>query len=212
MFLIGPFLGLAPSSFGEPVDSGVPGMAFDHNTPVTMTDGLQLRVNIYRPDKPGRYPVLMLMGPYGKDTKYADAPAYKASWTKLLAKYPDLCKKSSCRYLRFEAPDPERWVQEGYIVIAADSRGSGASPGMLDPLSPREIEDYATLITWASRQLWSTGKDGLVGTSYHAINQWLVAARQPEGLAAILPWEGAFDYYPEIAFHGGIPSVAACKF
>ena len=212
MFLIGSFLGLAPSSFGERVDSGVPGMTFDHNAPVTMTDGLQLRVNIYRPDKPGRYPVLMLMGPYGKDTKYADAPAYKASWAKLLAKYPDLCRKSSCRYLRFEAPDPERWVQDGYIVIAADSRGTGASPGMLDPLSPREIEDYATLINWASNQPWSTGKVGLIGTSYHAINQWLVAARQPEGLTAILPWEGAFDYYREIATTGGIPNIAAWKF
>jgi predicted acyl esterase len=212
MFLIGSFLGLAPSSFGERVDSGVPGMTFDHNAPVTMTDGLQLRVNIYRPDKPGRYPVLMLMGPYGKDTKYADAPAYKASWAKLLAKYPDLCRKSSCRYLRFEAPDPERWVQDGYIVIAADSRGTGASPGMLDPLSPREIEDYATLINWASNQPWSTGKVGLIGTSYHAINQWLVAARQPEGLIAILPWEGAFDYYREIATTGGIPNIAAWKF
>jgi uncharacterized protein len=212
VLVMGSIFLLAPSSFGERVDSGVPGMAFDHNTPVTMTDGVPLRVNIYRPDKAGRYPVLMLMGPYGKDTKYADAPAYKASWAKLLAKYPDLCKKSSCRYLRFEAPDPERWVQDGYIVIAADSRGAGASPGMLDPLSPREIEDYATLITWASHQAWSTGKVGLVGTSYHAINQWLVAARQPEGLAAILPWEGAFDYYREIAFTGGIPNVAAWKF
>ena len=212
MFLIGSFLRLAPSSFGERVDSGVPGMTFDHNAPVTMTDGLQLRVNIYRPDKPGRYPVLMLMGPYGKDTKYADAPAYKASWAKLLAKYPDLCRKSSCRYLRFEAPDPERWVQDGYIVIAADSRGTGASPGMLDPLSPREIEDYATLINWASNQPWSTGKVGLIGTSYHAINQWLVSARQPEGLTAILPWEGAFDYYREIATTGGIPNIAAWKF
>jgi len=202
----------ANTSFGEPVDSGVRGLALDHNASVTMTDGVQLRVNIYRPEKPGRYPVLMLMGPYGKDTKYADAPAYKASWAKLLAKYPDLCKKSSCRYLRFEAPDPERWVQNGYIFIAADSRGTGASPGMLDPFSPREIEDYATLITWASHQPWSTGKVGLVGTSYHAINQWLVAARQPEGLAAILPWEGAFDYYREIATTGGIPNLAAWKF
>ena len=103
-------------------------------------------------------------------------------------------------------------MKDGYIVIAADSRGTGASPGMLDPLSPREIEDYATLITWASRQPWSTGKVGLTGTSYHAINQWLVAARQPEGLAAILPWEGAFDYYREIATTGGIPNLAAWKF
>ncbi len=212
VFAMGSIFALSPSSFGELVDSGVQGMAFDHNAPITMTDGLQLRVNIYRPDKSGRFPVLMLMGPYGKDTPYADAPAYKASWSKLLAKYPDLCKKSSCRYLRFEAPDPERWVQDGYIVIAADSRGAGASPGKLDPFSPREIEDYATLITWASRQPWSTGKVGLIGTSYQAINQWLVAARQPEGLAAILPWEGAFDYYREIAFYGGIPNTVSWKF
>ncbi|WP_042264496.1 CocE/NonD family hydrolase [Paraburkholderia heleia] len=43
-------------------------MIFDHDVPVAMTDGVKLRVNIYRPEKPGRYPVLMLMGPYGKDT------------------------------------------------------------------------------------------------------------------------------------------------
>jgi uncharacterized protein len=212
ILVTGSIFALARAGLGERVDSGVRGMAFDHDTPVTMTDGLQLRVNIYRPDKPGRFPVLMLMGPYGKDTSYADAPAYKPSWSKLLAKYPDLCKKSSCHYLRFESPDPERWVQDSYIVIVADTRGTGASPGMLDPFSPREIEDYATLITWASRQPWSTGKVGLLGTSYMAINQWLVAARQPEGLAAILPWEGAFDYYREIAFYGGIPNTVSWKF
>jgi hypothetical protein len=83
---------------------------------------------------------------------------------------------------------------------------------MLDPFSPREIEDYATLITWASHQPWSTGKVGLLGTSYMAINQWLVAARQPAGLTAILPWEGAFDYYREIAFYGGIPNTVSWKF
>src|SRR5947209_6500464 len=90
-------LAVAQPSWAEPVASGVPGMLFDHDVPVTMTDGLQLRVNIYRPEKPGHYPVLMLMGPYGKDTSMADAPAYKTSWAKLIAKYPDLCKTSSCR-------------------------------------------------------------------------------------------------------------------
>jgi uncharacterized protein len=34
-----------------------------------------------------------------------------------------------------------------------DRRGRiGASPGVLDPFSPRETEDYATLITWAAHQ------------------------------------------------------------
>jgi uncharacterized protein len=199
---------LVQSVAAEQVDSGVPGMIFDHDVPVTMTDGAKLRINIYRPDKPGRYPVLMLMGPYGKDTSMADAPAYKTSWAKLIAKYPDLCKHSTCRYIRFEAPDPERWVPNGYVVIHADVRGAGASPGILDPFSARETEDYATLITWAAHQPWSTGKVGLLGTSYQAINQYQVAALQPEGLAAILPWEGAFDQYREIARYGGILNVA----
>lgn len=190
------------------VESGVPGMLFEHNVPVTMTDGAAVRVNIYRPEKAGRFPVVMLMGPYGKDTPFAEAPAYRASWARLIGKFPELPKKSSCRYLRFEAPDPERWVPDGYIIIHADCRGAGSSPGMLNPLSPREIEDYATLIAWASRQPWSKGKVGLLGTSYHAINQWQVAARQPVGLAAILPWEGAFDHYRETLFFGGIPNSA----
>lgn len=195
---------LASPAAAEVVASGVPGMTFEHNVPITMTDGLQLRANVYRPDKPGRYPVIMLMGPYGKDTHYKDHPVYRESWKKLLAKYPDVCVKSSCRYMRWEAPDPERWVPDGYVVIHADSRGTGASPGLLDTFSPRETEDYATLITWASRQPWSSGKVGLLGTSYYAINQWAVAARQPEGLAAMMPWEGAFDQYREIGFSGGI--------
>jgi uncharacterized protein len=94
------------------------------------------------------------------------------------------------------------------FVIHADVRGAGASPGVLDPFSPRETEDYATLVTWAAHQPWSSGKVGLLGTSFQAINQYQVAALQPEGLAAILPWEGAFDQYREIAYYGGLLNVA----
>jgi hypothetical protein len=61
-------IGAVEPTFAEHVDSGVPGMIFEHNVAVTMTDGVQLRVNIYRPEKPGHYPVLMSMGPYGKDS------------------------------------------------------------------------------------------------------------------------------------------------
>jgi predicted acyl esterase len=188
------------------VQSGVAGMIFEQNVEVEMSDGLKLRVNVYRPDKAGRFPVVLLHGPYGKDTRDAASPAYSDAWKKLLEKNPGLCKVSSCRFIRWEAPDPERWVPDGYVVIHADSRGSNASPGLLDPLSARQTEDYATLITWAARQAWSSGKVGLLGLSYYAINQWQVAARQPEGLAAIIPWEGAFDHYRDSAFHGGIPS------
>lgn len=190
----------------ERVETGVPGMIFERNVQVTMSDGLKLRVNIYRPDRQGRFPVVMLQGPYGKDTRDADAPPYQEAWKHLIAKNPTLCKTSSCRFIRWEAPDPESWVPDGYVIVHADSRGSNASPGYLDSFSPREIEDFATVITWASRQPWSNGKVGLLGISYYAITQWQVAARQPEGLAAIIPWEGAFDHYRDISYHGGIRS------
>ena len=198
---------MTPSSFAQRTETGIPGMIFEHNIEVTMSDGSNLRVNVYRPDRPGRFPVVMLHGPYGKDTRDADAPAYQDAWKKLTAKYPELCKTSSCRFIRWEAPDPESWVPNGYVIVHADSRGSNASPGMLDPFSPRQTEDFATLITWAARQPWSSGKVGLLGVSYYAINQWQVAARQPEGLAAIIPWECAFDHYRDTAYPGGIPST-----
>lgn len=47
----------------EQIDSGVPGMIFEHNVAVPVSDGAAIRLNIYRPDKLGRYPVLMSMGP-----------------------------------------------------------------------------------------------------------------------------------------------------
>jgi uncharacterized protein len=71
-----------------------------------------------------------------------------------------------------------RWVVANYIVIHVDVRGAGASPGVLDPLSPRETEDYAIAITWAARQPRSSGKAGLLGTSFLAINQYSGEARK----------------------------------
>jgi uncharacterized protein len=190
------------------MESGVPGMIFERSAPVAMSDGVQLRINIYRPETEGRYPVVMIQGPYTKDAHLKDLPFYREAWKHMVAKNPDLLRRSSGRFIRWEAVDPERWVPDGYVVIHADARGSGASPGYLDRFAPREIEDFATLITWASRQVWSNGKVGLLGISYYAISQWQVAARQPEGLAAIIPWEGAFDHYRELSHHGGIFSNA----
>ncbi len=53
-------------------------------------------------------------------------------------------------------------------------------------------------------QSWSNGKVGLNGISYYAENQWQCAALQPKHLAAICLWEGAADFYRDMAHHGGI--------
>jgi putative CocE/NonD family hydrolase len=111
---------------------------------------------------------------------------------------------SSNRYQNWETADPEKWVPDGYVCVRVDSRGAGRSPGYLDIFSAQETRDYYECIEWAGTQPWSNGKVGLLGISYYAISQWLVAALQPPHLAAICPWEGASDYYREFTHHGGI--------
>jgi len=184
-----------------------PDVVFEYNRGVVMSDGLKMRANVFRPAKPGRYPVIVTHGLYGKDVAWQTAKPYREAWQKMSAKLPDLCKDSSCSFMRWEMPDPERWVPAGYVVIHADSRGSGKTPGFLDPLGARETQDYKELIEWAAAQPWSNGKVGLLGISYYAINQWQVASLQPKGLAAIIPWEGAVDAYRDMSYHGGIPST-----
>lgn len=180
-------------------------MIFEKDVPVEMSDGLSLRVNVFRPAKEGRYPVVMSHGVYAKDVHFSHA--FGPQWEKLTAIYPDLTRNgSSGRFLRWEIPDPERWVPDGYIIVVADARGTGKSPGYLDPRSPRENQDYYDLIEWAGVQPWSNGKVGLLGISYLAINQWSVAALNPPHLAAICPWEGFWDHYRDNSHHGGILS------
>ena len=181
-------------------------LIFDKDVPVPVSDGLVLRANVFRPKAPGRYPVVMAMGIYGKDAHFGDA--FKAQWDNLLRIYPGLCANGSTgHYLRWENVDPERWVPDGYVVVTVDSRGSGKSPGYLDPFSPRETADFHDAIEWAGEQPWSNGKVGLLGISYFAIKQWQVAALRPPHLAAIIPWEGANDFYRDWSHHGGIFSA-----
>jgi putative CocE/NonD family hydrolase len=184
----------------------VSGVIFEHDTLVSLSDGLVMRVNVFRPETADRSPVIVTHGVYGKDVDWPSAPPYKAAWKMLLRKLPALKAKSTLAFMRWEMPDPERWVPLGYVVIHADARGTGKTPGQLDPMRPREIQDYKELIEWAASQPWSNGRVGLMGISYYAITQWRVAALKPKGLAAIMPWEGAVDHYRDIATHGGIPS------
>lgn len=178
-------------------------MLVEKNVGIPMRDGVVLRCNVFRPKGEGRFSVVMAQGVYGKDVHFADA--FKPQWEKLLEVYPKLCSNGSTgKYLRWETVDPERWVPDGYVVIQVDSRGTGQSPGYLDPRSAREMQDYYECIEWAGEQGWSNGKVGLCGISYYAFTQWAAAAMQPPHLAAICPWEGFVDYYRDSTHHGGI--------
>jgi uncharacterized protein len=173
----------------------------DWDVPIEMDDGVVLRADVFRPEE-GRHPVLLSYGPYAKGLAFQEG--YPNQWERMVSQQPDVEAGSSNRYQNWEVVDPEKWVPDGYVCVRVDSRGAGRSPGRLDPFSPRETSDLAASIEWAAAQPWSSGKVGLNGISYYAMNQWHVAGRAPRGLTAMCAWEGASDWYRDAARHGGI--------
>jgi predicted acyl esterase len=170
-------------------------LAIERDVAIPMRDGSPLYANIYRPGDSDRYPVVMTVGPYGKDLHFGDFNP---------AAYAQIAEHGP--HLNWETPNPEWWVPHGYVVVRVDQRGIGRSPGRLDLFSQQQGEDFYDAIEWAALQPWSTGKVGLLGISYYALSQWQVAALHPPHLAAIIPWEGLHDMYREAIRHGGILS------
>jgi len=182
------------------------GIHIDWDVPIAMSDGSMLRCDVFRPDAPGQYPVIMAVGPYGKWLSFQDE-VWGGQWKMLCAQEPEILKLSSNRFQNYEFADPERFVPDGYVLIRVDVRGTGRSPGVMDLLSKRETQDYFECIEWAAVQPWSNSKVGLNGVSYLAMNQWQVAALRPPHLSAMCIWEGCSDFYREFYRHGGIHSL-----
>jgi len=178
------------------------GMCIDWDAPIATDDGIILRADVFRPPADGKYPVILSYGPYAKGLDFREG--YKSQWARLIHAAPETLENSSNKYQNWELIDPEKWVPDGYACVRVDSRGAGRSPGVVDCWSSREARDIYECVEWAGTQPWSNGKVGINGISYYAMNQWQVAALQPPHLAALCLWEGASDYYRELARHGGI--------
>jgi len=181
------------------------GMRVDWDVPIRMDDGLVLRADVYRPEREGRFPVILSYGPYAKGLAFQEG--YPSAWQRMVSEHPDVAYGSTNRYQNWEVVDPEKWVPDGYACVRVDSRGAGRSPGYIDHFSPRETQDFYLCIEWAGVQPWASGKVGLNGISYYGINQWHVASLRPPHLAAMCIWEGAADWYRDMTHHGGILST-----
>jgi predicted acyl esterase len=176
---------------------------FEHDVEVAVRDGTILRVNVFRPEGDGGYPVILCTHPYGKDrlpergpSGYRPLPQYR------MIRQPKRVTFSA--WTTWESPDPAYWVTRGYAVVNCDLRGFGTSDGRGNLLTDAEAQDIYDLIEWAATQPWSNGKVGMNGVSYLAISQYKSAALRPPHLAAICPWEGFSDVYRDFARPGGI--------
>jgi uncharacterized protein len=193
------------SHTGRLEDGRYPGLRYEEQTfekfrkfkdvAVPLRDGTTIYIDVFRPLRDFPSPSLLAWSPYGKHglknlgmMPGADVPA---GWVS--------------KHSIWEGPDPEYWCPRGYSIISPDPRGAWSSEGTLTFWSTSEADDGYDLIEWVARQPWSSGKVGMLGVSYLAVSQWMIAARRPPSLAAICPWEGFSDAYRELYFHGGIP-------
>ncbi len=176
------------------------GMTIERNTSVPLPDGGVLSADIFRPTGHGRYPVILSVGPYPKSIPFKDwSPADHARQVLKSG-------QGDADLMHWETALPENWVPQGYVQIRCDQRGSGQSPGKLDLLGPQVQRDFVEAIEWAGVQPWSNGNVGLLGDSYFAAVQWLVAQHQPKHLKAMIAVQGFTDFYRDAIRHGGLLS------
>ena len=143
-----------------------------------MRDGTVLMADVYRPQEPGTYPVLLMRLPYNKD----------AAQTYVYAK-------------------PEEYASHCYIVVIQDVRGQYKSQGEFYPFRDEGKDGYDT-VEWAAQLPGSNGKVGMYGFSYVGATQWLAAAEKPPHLVAIAPAHTSSDYYDGWSYEGGAFSLA----
>ncbi|MFC4114566.1 CocE/NonD family hydrolase [Nonomuraea zeae] len=144
---------------------------------MTTRDGVELVATLWRPDRIGRFPVLLSRTAYGRGPA---GPGFHL--------------------------DLPRLVAAGYAVVAQDVRGTGASQGEFRFISG-EAEDGHDAVRWAATQPWSDGNVGMFGDSYLAITQLLAAQERPEGLRAIAPHVSPYSLYDCVYQPGGIPNL-----
>jgi uncharacterized protein len=122
-----------------------------------LSDGTRLDADIYRPDAPGAYPVLLMRQAYGR--RIASAICYA---------------------------HPSWYAAHGYVVVIQDVRGRGTSEGRFRALE-NEIADGAETVAWAAKLPGTTGAVGMYGFSYQGIDQLAAAIKAGPALKALAP-------------------------
>lgn len=142
-------------------------------------DGIRLDADVYRPEGPGDFPVLLMRQPYGR--KIASTISYA---------------------------HPHWYAAQGYLVVVQDVRGRGSSAGEFR-LFADEAADGADSIAWAAALPGSTGAVGMYGFSYQGTDQLLAAAAGAPALKALAPAMIGWDLRTDWAYENDAFCLAA---
>jgi uncharacterized protein len=154
---------------------------------VAVRDGTRLAVDIFRPVRDGKVvaeplPVIWI------HHRYQRAKIENGTLKTILDQTPWLTGM----------------LERGYIVAAADARGSGASFGIdRGPMHPDAVWDMYDINEWLAAQPWSNGNIGMFGRSAMGQAQLVAASTAPPHLRAIFPQLAPLDGYESI-YPGGV--------
>ena len=127
----------------------------EDNVPVPMRDGTILRADVYRPDAPGEYPVLLSRTPYNKqlDSMAGLGAGHAANG-----------------YISVVQDVRGRYASDGEF-----------RPGFYRADTFDAADGYDT-VEWAARLPGATGSVGTYGNSYNGWTQWELAPTRPPRL------------------------------
>ncbi len=157
---------------------------FEYDQRIRLRDGIELSANIWRPQAPGKFPVILMFTPYSNT-------AQGLNW------HADVLLRA--RY----------FVPRGYVLAAINSRGRYDSNGTTYRYYNAEWRkgkfdglDIDDSLNWLGGQPWSSGKVGMVGGSYLGFVQWLVAPLGNKYLTALVPYCSPDDDYDNVFRNG----------
>jgi putative CocE/NonD family hydrolase len=148
---------------------------------IPVRDGVELSANLWLPrpadGTPERFPAVLEMIPYGKDSWRRNADIGRGTYL----------------------------ARRGYALCRVDVRGTGSSGGVaLDEYTDAETRDGYDAVEWLAAQPWCDGAVGMWGISYGGFTSIQVAKLRPPHLRAIVPIQATDDrYLTDVHYIGG---------
>ena len=172
---------------------------------IPLQNGLYVLADVYRPDREGKFPVIMNCGVYGRAFHHhtvCDEACFEeheeAEQTYFQGNSDGLI------FENHETVNTADWVPHDYAVVRVDGPGTGKNPGKLAIWGYETARAYHDAIEWAAEQPWCNGAVGLWGMSYYAVNQHAVASLRPPHLKAMVAIGTDVDLYEEMVYTGGV--------
>lgn len=146
---------------------------------VAMSDGVQLRTEITKPDgfpESGPYPVILVRSPYGRETERTEA---------------------------------DKWRAKGYVFVMQEIRGtSGSQDPTVGALFESDgwgaRQDGRETVEWLLEQPWCNAQIGTLGFSGPAVAASLLSGATQDLSAQVIE-RAAASIYGDGAYVGGVP-------